>query len=145
MDRWLNGTKLFPPWYVSHQRRRNRKSKAKYQYHCEQVIKPESKFQLSSNLHFIFHEPIPTHTLKTLCGSRYFTRHPNSISKFQYKIGTELNDKLKGFLTKTQYSIHANHIKACMACANVLCGLLGSRTSQYLCTTEIIWDTGASF
>ena len=32
-----------------------------------------------------------------------------------------------------------------MAHANVLCGRLGSSTSQYTCTTVIIWDTGVSF
>ena len=145
MDRWLNGTKLSPPFYVEHQRRRKRKSKAKHQDHCEQVIKPDSNFQLSSDPHFILHEPIPPHILETLCGSRYFTRHPKSISKFQDMIGTELKDKLKDFLAKTQYSMHANHIKTCMACANVLCGRLGSSTFQDPFTTVIIWDTGASF
>ena len=32
-----------------------------------------------------------------------------------------------------------------MTCTNLLCGRIGSSTSQYPCTTVHIWDTGASF
>ena len=49
------------------------------------------------------------------------------------------------FFAKTQHSTHANHIKTCMASANILCGCLGSSTSQDTRTNVLIWDTGASF
>ena len=91
------------------------------------------------------HEPIPPHILDNFCGSRYFTRFPKSILKFQDKIGTKLKDNLKEFLAKNKHATHANHIKTCMECANVLFGRLGSRISQDHCTTVIIWDTGALF
>ena len=62
--------------------------KAKALHHCQRVIKPKSKFQLSRNYHFILHYPIPPHILDDFCGSRYFTRIPKFISNFQDKNGT---------------------------------------------------------
>ena len=58
---------------------------------------------------------------------------------------TELKSKIKEFLAKNQQDTHANHIRTCMACANILCGHIGYSTSQDTCTTMLIWDTGASF
>ena len=133
----IYGTVFLSPLYVTYQRRRRRNTKAKDQHHCQQV-------QLSGNSLFIFNEPIP-HTLDNLCGSRYFTILPKSISKFQDKRGTEIKAKLKYFIVKTQHATHANNIKTCMTRANVLFVRLGSITSQDPRTTVLILDTGASF
>ena len=91
------------------------------------------------------HEPIPPHVLDNFCVSRDFTRLPKFISKIQYKNGTDLKDKLKEFLSNNQHATHANHINTCMVQANLLCGRLGSSTSQDPCTAVFILDIGVSF
>ena len=58
---------------------------------------------------------------------------------------TKIKSKLKEFLAKNQQDMHVNHIKTCMACANILCGHIGYRTSQDTHTTMLIWDTVTSF
>ena len=140
---WLDGTNIPFPCYITYwiTRRRNPKYKARHRHW--RLIKPESNFQLSRDSHFRFYEPIPPPKLDNFCGSRYVTRLPKFVSKFQDKNGTELNVKLKYFLDKTQHTTNSNCIMTCIARANVLYGRLGSIKYQYLCTTVIILDTCA--
>ena len=84
----LDGTKFSSPRYATHRRSRRRNHKDKDHHHCRGVIKP-------GNSHFRFHDTTPPHILDNFCGSRYFTRLPRLISKFQGKNGTELKAKLK--------------------------------------------------
>ena len=77
-------------------------------------------------------------------GSIYLTIIPNFISKFQDSNATELKANTKAFLAKNQHATHENHIKTCIACANVLCGCLGYSSSHDPHTTVLIWDTSAS-
>ena len=58
-------------------------------------------------------------------------------------LSSRLNSKI--FFAKKQHATHVNHIKTCMASANILCGRLGSSTSHDPHTNVLIWDTGTSF
>ena len=69
--RWLNGTDFSSPLYGIHLRSRRRKPKAKVIHHRQQVIKPESNFQLSGDYHFRLYEPISPHIF--FLGLRDFT------------------------------------------------------------------------
>ena len=89
-------------------------------------------------------DPIPPHILDNFFGSIYLTIIPNFISKFQDSNATELKANTKAFLAKNQHATHENHIKTCIACANVLCGCLGYSSSHDPHTTVLIWDTSAS-
>ena len=90
-------------------------------------------------------DPITPQLLDNFCGSRNFTTPPKLIQKFQDKNGNELKGKLKEFLSNTQHTMHTNNINICMERANVICGPLGSSTSQNPCTTVLIWDNVTSF
>ena len=92
---WLYGTKFTSHCYVTHRRRRGRNPKAKARHHRWWVIKPESNFQMSGDSHFRLHERISPQILDNFCGSIYFTRLPNLISKFQYNNGTDIKAKVK--------------------------------------------------
>ena len=76
---WIYGTEFPSPNYDMHRLRRSKKPKANTFHHHRQIIKTESKFQLSGDSHFKFHEPIPPHILDNFCGSRDFTGITKSI------------------------------------------------------------------
>ena len=138
---WLDGTKFPYLCYIIHRRSRRRNPNHKDLHLYQLVIKPESNFHLSGNYPFIFNEPIPPYILDNFCGSRYFTRFPNLISKFQDKNGTEPRANLKGFLSINRHATQANNINTCMACANVIFGHLGYRKSQDPCINVLNFDT----